>query len=131
MHYQGFWKCWGETMPRQGRVQVNSREEFYARALTKAERITLSRAKQVEGLDDEIALLRTRLYQLVEKHPDKVELLKIELLYKGIGLLARALAVKYRLSPKAAQDLSESIYKVLQEVGGAMGLEGFQDNGPT
>jgi hypothetical protein len=126
MHYQGFWKCWRGTMPRQANVQAATREQFYARALTKAERIRLSHARQVEGLDDEIALLRTKLFNLAEKHPDKVELL-----YKGIGLLVRALAVKYRLSPKAAQDLSDSIYKALQEVGSAMGLEGVQGNGPT
>ena len=106
--------------------QVDSPQEFYARALTKAERLRLSKAREVEGLDQEIALLRLRLQQLVEKHPDKVELL-----FKGVNLLLRAVTAKYRLSPKAHDDLAKSIYGVLENVGGAMGLEGFNGGQET
>jgi hypothetical protein len=93
-------------------------KDFYSRALSKAERVRLAKARQVEGIDQEIALLRLKLRQLVEKHPDK-----LDLLFKGVNLLLRAVATRYRLSPRAEDDLSKSITGVLQGVGHALGLE--------
>jgi len=93
-------------------------QDFYARALSKAERLRLAKARKVEGVDQEIALLRMKLQELVAKHPDK-----LELLFKGVNLLLRAVSARYRLSPRAEEDLARSITGVLQGVGSALGLE--------
>ncbi len=93
-------------------------KDFYARALSRAERLRLAHAQEVEGVDQEIALLRVKLQQLAEKHPDK-----LELLFKGVSLLLRAVATRYRLSPRAEDDLSRSIAGVLSGIGSALGLE--------
>lgn len=93
---------------------------FYEEALTKAERLRLSRARGVEGIDDEIALLRVRLLSHAREHPEN-----LELLMQGVALLTRAVAVRYRLSPKSQQDLMGSIVGVLQGVGGGMGIGDF------
>ena len=45
---------------------------------------------------------------------------KLELLMKGIGLLLRAVALKYKLSPEAEENLSSSIAGVLREGGGLL-----------
>lgn len=93
-------------------------KDFYARALSKAARVRLAKARKMEGVDQEIALLRLKLQELVSKHPDK-----LDLLFKGVNLLLRAVTTKYKLSPRAEDDLSKSIVGVLQGVGNALGLE--------
>lgn len=93
---------------------------FYEMALSEAERVRLPRARKVQGLDAEIALLRVRLERLAREHPENVEML-----LKGITVLVRAVAVKYRLSPKAEKDLAGSLAGALRSVGAALGLEGM------
>lgn len=92
---------------------------FYAQALTHAERVRLGKARQVQGLDEEIALLRVRLARLAAEQPDKTELL-----LKGINTLIRAVAAKYRLSPKAEEDLYQSVLGVVRGLGGVLWPEG-------
>jgi len=104
---------------RQNNDAAADVQDFYARVLSRAERIRLSRARKVEGVDQEIALLRMKLQELVKKHPDR-----LELLFKGVNLLLRAVATRYRLSPQAEEDLASSIAGVLQGIGTALGLEG-------
>ncbi len=99
-------------MSRRGSGEVRRPREFYAKVLSRSERIRLSKARQVEGIDEEIALLRVKLMQLVEEHPEQVDLL-----YKGVNLLMRAVATRYKLSPKAGDDLYQSIVGVLNGVG--------------
>ena len=90
---------------------------FYAEALSAAERMRLPKARDVQGIDDEIALLRVRLFQHAKDHPER-----LDLLMKGVALLVRAVATKYRLSPKAQEDLAESIKGVIDGIGRSMGL---------
>ncbi|MEE9199349.1 MAG: hypothetical protein V3U26_06085 [Dehalococcoidia bacterium] len=100
-----------------------SNKSFYASAVSEAELLRLPEALRIEGLDQEIALLRVRLNQLAQDEPDNTALL-----FKGIELLVKAVAAKYRLSKKSKDDLSEAIEGVLTGVGGALGLEGFGGN---
>ncbi len=93
---------------------------FYASALTRAERSRLSKARAAEGLDEEIALLRIRLYSLASEHPEQ-----LELLLKGVTSLVRAVALKYKLSDKPVEDLSRNIAGVLRGIGGALEPERF------
>ena len=93
---------------------------FYEEALSQAEKVRLSRARRIQGLDEEIALLRVRLGGLAEEQPEN-----IELLIKGIGMLVRAVSAKYRLSPKSEKDLYQSMLGVLQGVGSVLLPDGF------
>ena len=95
-------------------------EDFYASALTEAERVRLRTAKSIEGLDQEIALLRLRLHGLAQEHPEDVEKLR-----KGVETLVKAVALKYRLSRKAEKDLYENLVGVLRGIGGALWPEAF------
>ena len=88
------------------RVQVA--RGFYARALSASEQINLADAMQVDGLDEEIALLRLRLQQAVEKRPED-----IELMLKGAALLARLVATKFQLSQAETSDLAETIQRAV------------------
>lgn len=109
-----------ESSPKPPPKRVRRGKSFYAQVLSQAEQVRLDEAQNLEGLDEEIALLRVRLADLASQHPEKVELL-----LKGVGVLLRAVATKYRLSPKAEEDLYQSVLGVLRGIGGALWPEGF------
>jgi hypothetical protein len=85
---------------------------FYGQALDQAERQDLERAQEIEGLDDEIALMRVRLKRAVEERPEDVQLF-----VKGLDILVRAVGARYRLSPKSRKDLAENLAATLNSLG--------------
>ncbi|MEE8346687.1 MAG: hypothetical protein V3S20_05020 [Dehalococcoidia bacterium] len=85
---------------------------FYRQALDRADRLDLNRAQEIEGLDDEIALLRVRLKRAVEEHPQDMQLL-----VKGLDILVRAVGARYRLSPKSRKDLADNFAAALNSLG--------------
>jgi hypothetical protein len=95
---------------------------FYREALSEAER--WERARQMEGLDEEVALLRVRLKEALEERPQDMQLIA-----KGVDLLVKAVAARYRLSPKAQRDLSDSIAGVVRGIGTVLYPEGFSPDG--
>ena len=97
---------------------------FYSQALTQSERVRLPRAKEVEGLDEEIALLRVKLRSHLEKHPEN-----LEVLMKGISLLLRAVVTRYKLSPQAEEDLYANVVGVIKGIGGMVLPEEFGEKG--
>jgi hypothetical protein len=85
---------------------------FYEQALNEAERADLPVALELEGMDDEIAMLRLRLRSALSERPED-----LTLMFKGIELLALAVAVKYRLSKRAERDLAASLVGVVRSLG--------------
>ena len=104
----------GSPAPKRRRGRKTS---FYEEALTEGEQALMSEALDIEGLDGEIALLRVKLQQALVEHPENMEML-----IKGVGLLVRAVATQYRLSPKAKEQLTDSIVGVLEGIGESLGL---------
>ena len=92
-----------------------SKDGFYARALSQAERVLLPEAKDVEGLDEEIALLRVKLTTALREHPDN-----LPLMLRGVELLVKTVSAEYRLSKKSQDNLAAAIDGVLKEIGGAL-----------
>jgi len=97
---------------------------FYEEALSEAERLDLPEARQMEGLDEEIAVMRVRLKRALEERPEDVKLIA-----KGLDLLVKAVAAKYRLSPRARKELSDSIAGVVEGIGAILYPEGFSPDG--
>jgi hypothetical protein len=95
---------------------------FYAQALDEAERLELAEAAEVQGLDEEIALLRLRIRQAVLEQPDD-----LPLMVRGIELLIKALAARYRITKEEEADLAESMVNVLKGIGGVVYPEVFGD----
>ncbi len=85
---------------------------FYTEALSEAEQLLLEKAREVEGLDEEIAVLRVRLRKALDEAPEDLRLLT-----QGVGMLVRAVAVQYRLSPKARRDLTDHLANLLNSLG--------------
>jgi len=96
--------------------------DFYRASPSEAEK--WERAREMEGLDEEVALLRVRLKEALEERPQDVQLIA-----KGVDLLVKAVAARYRLSPKAQRELSDSIAGVVRGIGTALYPEGFPHDG--
>lgn len=107
---------------RRGPRRSKLARDFYGSALDAAERIQLEAASDIEGLDEEIALLRTKLREVVAEHPQN-----LPLMLRGIELLVKAVSARYRLSKRAEQDLAESIAGVVRGVGGLLLPEAFDE----
>ncbi|MEE9324178.1 MAG: hypothetical protein V3U90_01295 [Dehalococcoidia bacterium] len=104
----------GKGIPAR-RPRKKERNGFYSTILSEAERVLLSQAQEAEGLDEEIALLRLRLKNHLEEHPDD-----LSLLLRGMETLVKMVGANYRLSKKSRDDLSEAIHGVLTGVGDAL-----------
>lgn len=86
--------------------------------LSEAEQIELAEASGIEGLDGEIAVLRLKLRELLEKHPDR-----IDLQMRAVNTLSRLIQARYKISPEEKKDLKDAITTVLKEVAIPLGLK--------
>lgn len=65
----------------------------------------------MEGLDQEIAVLRVRLKRALQEYPEDITLIG-----KGLDLLVKAVAARYRLSPKAKRELGKHLEAVFEQM---------------
>ncbi|MBE0479672.1 MAG: hypothetical protein IBX68_01705 [Dehalococcoidia bacterium] len=105
--------------------QVGARENekaaergFYSRALDEADKLDFQLARGVEGIDDEIALLRMTIKSLLESDPDNVKLI-----LEATNALARLVRTRYRISSDQKQALSSAIGSVLQNLAIPLGIK--------
>lgn len=77
----------------------------------------LEEASYVEGVDQEIALLRIKLRELVENEPDR-----IDLHLEAANTIARLVRTRYQISKEQKRSLKEAIAKVLTEVAVPLGI---------
>lgn len=91
---------------------VPQHQRFYDAALTDTEKRYFRSARRLEGLAEEIAILRVKLRTAVTEHPDDLRLLT-----HGIDMLVKAVALQYRLSPRARKDLADHLTAVLNSLG--------------
>jgi len=90
---------------------------FYSRALNEVEKLALEEAGDLEGLDEEIAVLRLKLRQLVENEPGEVELC-----LKTANTLARLVGIRYNISREQKKSLKEAITRVITEIAVPLGI---------
>lgn len=102
-------KATGPAKP--ARRKTPSLRNFYRCSLSHAEQVALPQAAGVEGLEEEIAVLRVRLRTALKERPED-----IDLLMRGMAMLVRAVATQYRLSPRARRDLAENFAATLNSL---------------
>ncbi len=90
---------------------------FYSKALQEAEKLELDEAYQIQGVDDEIALLRLKLKELTKDQPQR-----IDLHLKAANTIARLVKIRYQISKEQKNSLKEAITKVLTEVALPLGI---------
>lgn len=93
-------------------MAARRRGRFYGAKLTGAERACLVEAREMEGIAEEIAVLRVKLRTAIDEHPNDMRLLSL-----GMEALVRAVSAEYRLSPKSRRDLAESFTNLLNSLG--------------
>ena len=86
---------------------------YYARgSRSEQEALAIEEAYEVEGLGDEIAMLRARL-----RNAANAENVNLPMVLKGLEVLTKAVAIQYRLSPKARKDLTDNLAVILNRFG--------------
>ncbi len=90
---------------------------FYSRALDEVEKIDFELAAGVDGIDDEIALLRVKIKSVLDHDPENVQLLM-----KATSTLARLVATRYKITGGERKKLKEAIGNVLREVAVPLGI---------
>jgi hypothetical protein len=93
----------------------SSAQAFYEPVLDELDRSQFEQALHVEGLDQEIALLRLRLREVLSDRP-----VDTRLLHAGLRLLVQALLAQRRLSPTQAEHLSATAIEVIQAFGASL-----------
>ena len=92
---------------------------FYAGCIDASELIA---ARGVEGVDEELALLRVQLHKLVIERPEE-----FALMVKGIEVIVRIVAARYRMSPKRAYELGDNLARIVRDIGAQVVPERFED----
>jgi len=90
---------------------------FYSRVLDEAEQLDFELATRVEGIDDEIALLRTKIKSVVAHDPQN-----IKLIMQATNTLARLVRTRYNISKEDKRSLKEAIGNVLRDVALPLGI---------
>ncbi len=90
---------------------------FYAKVLDEAERLDLELACGVEGIDDEISLLRVKIKSILEKDPEN-----IKLLMEVTNTLAKLVKTRYNISKEQKKGLKEAIGNVLKDIALPLGI---------
>jgi hypothetical protein len=102
------------------RGNQNARKHgFYSRVLDEAERLDFEQATDVEGLDEEIALLRVKIKSLLAHDPEN-----IKLIMQATNTLVRLVRTRYSISQDDKKGLKEAIVNVLKDVALPLGILG-------
>jgi hypothetical protein len=91
---------------------------FYSRVLDEAERLDFELASGVEGIDDEIALLRVKIKSLLENEPEN-----IRLIMQVTNALERLVRTRYNISKEQRKGLKEAIGNVIKDIAIPLGIK--------
>ena len=90
---------------------------FYSRVLDEAEQLDFELASGVEGIDDEIALLRVKVKSLIAHDPDN-----IKLIMQATNTLAGLVKTRYNITKEQKKGLKEAIGNVLRDIALPLGI---------
>ena len=77
----------------------------------------LEEASHIEGIDEELALLRVKLRELLEEQPER-----IDLQFEAANIIARLVRTRYQITKEQKKSLKEAIQKVMTEVAVPLGV---------
>ncbi len=93
------------------------KRDFYSRVFDEAERLDFELASGVEGIDDEITLLRVKIKSILENDPENVKLIM-----QITNVLERLIRTRYKITKEQRRGLKEAIGNVLREVALPLGI---------
>ena len=94
------------------------KQSFYSKALDEAEGLDFELAQDVDGIDDEIALLRLKIKSLLERDPDN-----IKLIMEATGALSRLVMARYKIGASHKKALVNAIGGVLKDLAVPLGIK--------
>ena len=107
-----------EEMDEEGRSRggqlgnQNARKHgFYSRVLDEKEQREYERAIEIEGLDEEIAMLRVKIMSVLEKDPDNVRLIT-----QAINSLVRMVVLKSRMESGDEKDIAATVKNIIKHL---------------
>ena len=93
------------------------KQGFYSRVLDEAERLDFALAADVNGIDDEIALLRVKIKSILEHDPENVKLIM-----HATNALERLIMTRYKITREQRKGLKEAIGNVLKDIALPLGI---------
>jgi hypothetical protein len=95
-----------------------SKQSFYTKALDEAEGLDFELAQDVDGIDDEIALLRLKIKSLLENDPDNIRLIT-----EATDALSRLVVARYKIGASHKKALVNAIGGVLKDLAVPIGIK--------
>ncbi len=89
---------------------------FYEDAIGEADRDDFIEALEVDGLDQEVALMRLHLRRLLTDTPEDAKVI-----HAGVRLLINALLAQRRLTDREARGIGEAVAAVMEQFSDVMG----------
>ena len=99
-------------------VTKGRKSGFYGQTLDEAERLELEEARRVDGIDEEIAILRVKLRELISTKPER-----LDLHLRMASTIARLVTIRYSISKEQKRSIKEAITKVLTEIAVPLGVK--------
>ncbi len=93
------------------------KHNFYAKVLDEVERLDFELAAGVNGIDDEIALLRVTIKSILGDEPKN-----LKLLVDATNALERLIRTRYKIGKEQRKGLKEAIANVLRDVALPLGI---------
>jgi hypothetical protein len=90
---------------------------FYSKVLDEVEQLDFELATGVEGIDDEIALLRVKIKSILAHDPEN-----IKLIMQATNTLAGLVKTRFNISKEQRKGLKEAIGNVLRDVALPLGI---------
>jgi hypothetical protein len=89
-----------------------AKNDFYSRLFDETERFDFNNAAGIEGIDEEIALLRLEIKKAISGGDDR----NLLLLVKATSALEKLIRTRYRINTSQRQGLKEAIGNVIRDV---------------
>ena len=119
-----------ETSKRKGgapKENQNARKHgCYSKVLSEAERLDFRLLSEVDGVDEEITLLRVKLKRLLEQSPEN-----LKLIMRLVNSLGRLVRMKHMIRQDKRESIEEGVRAVLRGTGLPEGLIGESFRKPT
>ena len=115
-----------ETKKKRGAPKGNQnarKHGFYSKVLDEKEQAAYNQAVFVEGIDEEIALLRVKMKSLLERDPENIRLITQAANTLIKLMLIKLMLIKHDIDKKDPNSMKEAIATVLREVALPLGIK--------
>jgi len=108
----------GQSKMKRKETAKGRKPDFYSKALDEAEKLELEEARGIEGIDEEIAILRVKLRELILAKPER-----LDLHLKVATAIARLVTTRYNITREQKKSLREAVTRVLTEIAVPLGIK--------